>query len=253
MHKIFTIFIILSFCIALSYVGNSKAGEVTQPSKSPESKAEKEERNPILDYKLIAIYKIENQKRALIFNEALPDDGAKEYREGDYLDDLQYFSVHKIVINPTVKIEIIDKDGLSYLIRPHSVDVKSLSGGSAGTRSIPSQFSTGGTSSKKPPSSKRPLTDTDEAKAPKEKEESTTPPPPQAASETKSTEASQETKEPSAGADGAIQAAGKTTAGSSATDTSSQKSGTASEVAPPSRQTNQPAGDDLQSRPSNPF
>ena len=250
MHKIFTIFIILSFCIALSYVGNSKAGEVTQPSKSPESKAEKE-RNPILDYKLIAIYKIENQKRALIFNEALPDDGAKEYKEGDYLDELENFSVHKIVINPTAKIEIVDKDGLSYLIRPHSVDVKSLSGGQAGTRSIPSQFSGGGTSIKKPPSSKRPSTDTDEAKAPKEKEESTTSPPSQAASETKTTETSQEAKEQPAGTDGAIQAAGKTAPG--ATDTSSQKSDTATTTAPPSGQTSQPAADDLQSRPSNPF
>ena len=112
---------------------------------------EKEKFDPAQDYKLIAVYLINKQPRALIKNLTTPEEAAKEYQVGDYLDELGTLSISKISFNPTTRVEFIDQDGLSYLIKPNSNDDKTaVSGakGSYGNKAFPSHFSTGGTKPK---------------------------------------------------------------------------------------------------------
>ena len=101
--------------------------------------------DPTKIYKLIAIYLINKQPRALIKNVTLPDEAAKEYQVGDYLDDLQSLSISKILLNPTFRIEIIDQDGLTYLVKPHETDNKGTSTANTtyGTKSMQNYFSGG--------------------------------------------------------------------------------------------------------------
>ncbi len=110
--------------------------------KDSESKDEKEESKAdtndelLRKYKLVGIYLIGSQPRALIKNLEETEDGAKEYQQGDFLDDALTFSVSKISFNPTSRVELIDQDGINYLIKPHSVDVKNLSGSPKGNFAI---------------------------------------------------------------------------------------------------------------------
>ncbi|MBI3590168.1 MAG: hypothetical protein HY094_02180 [Candidatus Melainabacteria bacterium] len=106
--------------------------------------------DPSENYKLIAIYLIANKPRALIKNLAIPDEAPKEYQVGDFLDEFQTISVSKISFNPTARIELVDQNGLSYLIKPHSIDVKSLPSSPKTTfsnRAAPTYFSGGNTKS----------------------------------------------------------------------------------------------------------
>lgn len=78
--------------------------------------------DPSESFKLIAIYLVENKPRALIKNLEKPEDSAKEYQLGDYLDELQTFSISKILLIPTARIELTDLNGLSYVLKPKNTD-----------------------------------------------------------------------------------------------------------------------------------
>ena len=76
--------------------------------------------NPGRSFKLIAIYLIGNKARALIKNLNLPDEPPKEFKVGDYIDEDEIFSISRISLNPTSRIELIDANGLSYILKPKS-------------------------------------------------------------------------------------------------------------------------------------
>ncbi len=123
-------------------IGQNTKNE-TEVAKDDESEDEKKEESKIdkndellRKYKLIGIYLIGSQPRALIKNLEETEDTGKEYQQGDFLDDAQTFSVSKISFNPTARVELIDQDGINYLIKPHSVDVKNLSNSPKGNFAI---------------------------------------------------------------------------------------------------------------------
>lgn len=91
--------------------------------KSGLEENEKEEiSNPEDSFKLVAIYLVGNKPRALIKNLEKPEDPAKEYQIGDYVDELQTFLISKILLNPTTRIELTDPNGLSYVLKGKNAD-----------------------------------------------------------------------------------------------------------------------------------
>ncbi len=104
-------------------------------------KKEEDDETPVLTYKLIAIYLIGKEPRALIKNLETPDELPKEYMVGEYVDELQKFSIAKISFNPTARVELIDRDGLSYLIKPQISENKGDASGKGASK--PSAYSTG--------------------------------------------------------------------------------------------------------------
>lgn len=120
----------------LSQNDKSKTEDVKDgENEKEESKADKND-ELLRKYKLIGIYLIGSQPRALIKNLEETQDGTKEYQQGDFLDDALTFSVSKISFNPTARVELIDQDGINYLIKPYSLDVKNLSGSPKGNFAI---------------------------------------------------------------------------------------------------------------------
>ncbi|GEM_PF-4403720 len=150
---------------------------------SPENKDKKEnisedEINDLIkNYKLIAVYLIVNEPRALIKNVTNPDEAPREFRIGDFIDELQKLSVSRIAFNPTARIELIDQSGFSYLLRESMRDVKDLPGSpkipSSTTRSAPSYFSGGSSAKTKASSKKKPDAGSDTEPAPQEKAQDT--------------------------------------------------------------------------------
>ncbi len=123
-------------------------------TKIPKVEKKKEKIDPAQSYKIIAIYIIGNEPRALVKNLATPDELPVEYRIGDYLDESQTLSISKISTNPTARVEIVDNEGLSYLIKPRSADDKGQAGskgsyGSYGSRSLPTYVAGDKSKSKK--------------------------------------------------------------------------------------------------------
>ena len=105
------IFLISNFCLICH------AEDEAQENKTDEEIVQQEEINPIENYRLIAVYMVNKKLKALIKNISTPEEGTKEYRTGDYLDELQTISIAKISINPTTRVEIIDQNGLSFLLK----------------------------------------------------------------------------------------------------------------------------------------
>ncbi len=121
---------------------SDKTDNKNTTSSSGDLNLDKEEdETPVLTYKLIAIYLIGKEPRALIKNLEIPDELPKEYRVGEYVDELQKFSISKISFNPTARVELIDRDGLSYLIKPQISENKVDASGKGGLK--PSAYSTG--------------------------------------------------------------------------------------------------------------
>ena len=134
----------------------------------------KEKIDPLQTYKIIAIYIIGNQPRALIKNLSTPEELPMEFQVGDYLDEVQTLSVVKISFNPTARVEIVDQSGFGYIIKPKNSDDKSGSVGSKtsyGSMSMPTYFSGGSAKSKSNKSDKAATTSPTES--------SLTQPPPQ--------------------------------------------------------------------------
>lgn len=120
--------------------------------EAQDTKKEEKKEDPMQNFKLVAIYLIGGQPRALIKDLSKPEEGAKEFKIGEFLDELQTYSISKIAFNPTGRIEIIDENGLSYLIKPYNVDVKNLGSTPKTTftnKSTPSYFSGSKSKSKK--------------------------------------------------------------------------------------------------------
>ena len=119
---------------------NSKDSIDTKTTDDKNSTEDNEEEvdNPENSFKLVAIYLVGNKPRALIKNLDKPEDPAKEFQTGDYVDELQTFSISKILLNPTARIELTDLNGLSYVIKEKNADgtnsVKS-------SKTLPSYFS----------------------------------------------------------------------------------------------------------------
>ena len=99
---------------------------------------EEEVSNPEDNFKLIAIYLVGNRPRALIKDLEKPEDPAKEFQVGDYVDELQTFLISKILLNPTTRIELIDLNGLSYILKEKNTD---SSNNSTSSKSSPSYSS----------------------------------------------------------------------------------------------------------------
>lgn len=123
--------------------------EDDQDKIAPEE--EKEETiDPSSIFKLVAVYLIDNQPRALIKNLTKVEEPAREFQVGDSLDDEQIYTLSKITFNPTTRIEIIDKSGLNYLVKQSHIDEKSGQGtastlGSTTTRkSLPGKYTSSG-------------------------------------------------------------------------------------------------------------
>ena len=133
--------VILSFFIALSSRAKDttskflpKTKDMVDTSKdsmdtknadeksSSGSSQEDEVDNPEDSFKLIAIYLVGSKPRALIKNLNKPEDPAKEFQVGDYVDELENFSISKILLNPTARVELIDPDGLNYIIKPRNTE-----------------------------------------------------------------------------------------------------------------------------------
>jgi hypothetical protein len=97
--------------------------------KSADDVNDSEEEEQVIDdpdesFKLIAIYLVGNNPRGLIKNLDKPEDPAKEFQVGDYVyvDELKAFLISKILLNPTARIELVDPNGLSYVIKTKNTD-----------------------------------------------------------------------------------------------------------------------------------
>ncbi len=138
----------------------SKDKAKSDPKKDKDSKSKKDKKEDVISeedsaladdieeksdpskvFKLIAIYLIGNKPRVLLKNLSTPDDPAKEYQLGDFLDDSQTISISMINFNPTARIEITDVEGISYILKPQSED--SMSAPSGTSMVAPTYFSTG--------------------------------------------------------------------------------------------------------------
>lgn len=124
-------------------------------SEETEEEEEKEKIEPSSIFKLVAVFIIEKQPRALIKNLTKPEEPAREFQVGDYLDDEQIYTLSRITFNPTTRIEIIDQSGLSYLVKQSVIDEKVQKAidtvGSGTGRSLPSKFTSSKTIKKKTP------------------------------------------------------------------------------------------------------
>ncbi|MBI3308846.1 MAG: hypothetical protein HYZ79_05690 [Candidatus Melainabacteria bacterium] len=121
---------------ASGLVQNSNDGEENNPEVENEA-------DPTQVYKLIAVYLIGKQQRALIKNDLEPEEGAKEYKTGDYLDEERTVSISRISMLPTARIELIDSRGLTYLMKPYTIDITNSRGGGkiAGSSAFPTYSS----------------------------------------------------------------------------------------------------------------
>lgn len=126
---------------------DSKADKKNKGDASPDDDALaddiEEKSDPSKNYKLIAIYLIGNKPRVLLKDLSDPDDPPKEYQSGDFLDDEQTISISKINFNPTARIELTDLDGISYLLKPQSIEDAMSATSSSSALSKPTYFSSG--------------------------------------------------------------------------------------------------------------
>src|SRR3989338_2122462 len=159
-------------------VPGSPANPTSPENKDKKQNSSEDEINDLIkNYKLIAVYLIVNEPRALIKNVTNPDEAPREFRIGDFIDELQKLSVSRIAFNPTARIELIDQSGFSYLLRESMRDVKDLPGSpkipSSVTRSAPSYFSGGSSTKTKASSKKKPKAVSDTESVPQEKAQDT--------------------------------------------------------------------------------
>ncbi|GEM_PF-6622703 len=138
---------------SLKDIVNEVKAEDTETTKTEDEDKEnkKEKIDPSRIYKIIAIYIIGDKPRALIKNLSTPEELPTEFQVGDYLDEMQIFSIAKISFNPTARVEIVDQNGLNYVMKPKSSDDKSVQGSSktyTTSRSMPTYFSGGSAKSK---------------------------------------------------------------------------------------------------------
>lgn len=161
-------------------------------------KEPEEEINPAQIYKLIAVYIVGKQPRALIRNDLVPEDGPMEYRVGDYLDDAQTVSITRISLSPTTRIELIDNRGLTYLMKPYTIDTanspasgsKFTGAGAFPTYSSSSKKSTSSStaSTSTPPVSTTPSPDTSSTSTPSSTSDAASVPPSSGSDESKKQE-----------------------------------------------------------------
>lgn len=146
------------FCILFFHLNLDSKAEIllskdlpkTKDTVEEDSSSEEEKIDPGKIYKLVAVYLIGRQPRVLLKNTEVPEEGAKEYQVGDYLDELQTLSISRISFNPTARIEITDQNGLNYIIKPQSVESKAGSNtASKGYGKSASTYFTGGSSKTK--------------------------------------------------------------------------------------------------------
>lgn len=232
-----------------------------EAAKEPETSEKEEKIDPTKDFRLLAVYLISGQSRALIKNLSNQDEPPREFRVGDFLDELETIEVSRISLNPTARVELLDKAGFSYLMRTQAGDLKApsvLPKFPSGKGSLPSYFSAGkaskhkmekkeGEKLEKPKDVEKevaPTTKSDtsvEQEAVKTQEQTTETKQEQAKAQTESQAPSQETSQ-------AIQPATTPQTDSSTT------SHTASQTPAPTQPLQQPKSDqDLLSRPVNPF
>ncbi|MBI2995769.1 MAG: hypothetical protein HYY52_03580 [Candidatus Melainabacteria bacterium] len=148
--KYLLILIVFVFCFQffqfwqLSSFAKETALDIKDTGKTEDKAEEKEEEksDPLLTYRLVGIYLIGKEPRALIKDLSNDQEGPKEFQIGDYLDELHTFSISKISFNPTARVELIDQNGLSYLVKPYNTDDKNTQVKSMGaSRSVPTYFS----------------------------------------------------------------------------------------------------------------
>ncbi|OGI19475.1 MAG: hypothetical protein A3B68_04075 [Candidatus Melainabacteria bacterium RIFCSPHIGHO2_02_FULL_34_12] len=240
-------------------VGGKTDNKISKESED-EAEAEAESKSkvdPTETYKIIAIYLIGNKPKTLIKNVTTPEDPPVEYAAGDYLDELQNFSVSKILFNPTARVEIIDVDGIAYLMKPNTADDKAASVKSKptfGAKTVPSYFS-GTNTNQKSKKDRR-----DESLKETTTQQNTPPPPPPAAvgSPAAKSPSSDTTKTP---ADSSVpspqsQGAGTSqtlqTTGSTAQPPAQNSLPAAAAVTPAAKNSPSPASGDT-TRPANPF
>lgn len=154
MSKLYLIssLLLISLICQFAFLGNCLANTpsnelqkiVDTVSGKEETDVKKEERiDPAQNYKLVAIYFINKEPRALIKSVTNPEAGTVEFKVGDFLDEFQTVSISKISFNPTVRVELIDDEGINYFLKPHAVNDKNISTPSKSTysKSLPSHFS----------------------------------------------------------------------------------------------------------------
>lgn len=201
--------------------------------------------DPSQNYKLVAIYILDKEPRALIKSLANPDAGTVEFKVGDFLDEFQTISVSKISFNPTAKVELIDQDGVSYFIKPQAVSEKPGAGSSKSTysRSLPSHFSAKTDKSKIKKTETPAQADQTEGVAATKKEEASS-----AISGTKATEQGSATQEESASLKPALPTSQESTQIQASAEAGKPKAEQPKDAVKP--QTGAGLGRD---RPSNPF
>ena len=224
---------------ASGLVQNSNDGEENNPEV--ENKAD-----PTQVYKLIAVYLIGKQQRALIKNDLEPEEGAKEYKTGDYLDEERTVSISRISMLPTARIELIDSRGLTYLMKPYTVDITNSRGGGkiAGSSAFPTYSSSPSKSTSSSSSSAA---------------SSAPPPAPSSSTASTTTSDSSSTAAPSSDSSSASTPAASSEQPAAAAPQPSSDSSSSPSAAPSaassasdSSQASSPNGLDV-SRPSNPF
>lgn len=125
---------------SVSLKGSSSSGDVADKEEDSEDEADVVD-DPSESFRLVAIYLVEDKARALIKNLDKPEDPAKEFQVGDYVDEQQTFSISKILLNPTVRVELIDPNGLSYIMKPKNTDNGNNPSASKPSKSSPSYAS----------------------------------------------------------------------------------------------------------------
>ena len=162
---IFLFFVLLTLsilsitsCCKCDAFSKAKVNDLTKQASGAEDKTktkeeeqkedalseEKEEKiDPVRNYKLVGVYFVNKEPRIIIKNSSNPELGTVELKEGEYLDENESIVVSKIYFSPTVKVELTDGDGYSYVMKPQTtVDKSGSASGSKGTysRSVPSHF-----------------------------------------------------------------------------------------------------------------
>lgn len=117
-------YFLLSLNLISFFVGNSvNPIFIKSNAEIQKENQDSEKINPSDNYKLIGIYIVDGEPLALIEDQSNLDIGQREYKIGDFLDEMQTISISKISLSPTSRVELIDNDGLSYLMKPSAAEV----------------------------------------------------------------------------------------------------------------------------------
>lgn len=153
MIKYYLVFLFVGYSFSFNFLMAQDLNENKNTKQEEKEKTEEVgKEDPTKDFRLLAVYLIGNEVRALIKDLSATDQSLREFKVGDFLDEEENIEVSRISINPTARVELIDRSGFGYLMRTQIGDIKAPSVSPkvpSQSKPVPTYFSGGKTSKQK--------------------------------------------------------------------------------------------------------